>query len=51
MKLLKICVEINFFQWNNIIYLQILETFMGFPIQVVLAEMTIQSVEKYIFAA
>ena len=46
MKLLKVCVEATCFQWNNTIYQQIQGTPMGSPISVVLAEMTMQSIEK-----
>ena len=46
MKLLKVSVEANCFQWNNTIYQQIQGTPMGSPISVVLAEMTMQSIEK-----
>ena len=49
MNLLNICMEANCFQWNHQIYKQIHGTPMGSPISVVLAEMTMQCIEKRIF--
>ena len=49
MNLLNICMEANCFQWNHLIYKQIYGTPMGSPISVVLAEMTMQCIEKRIF--
>ena len=48
MNLLNICMEANYFQWNHQIYKQIHGTPMGSPISVVLAEMTMQCIEKRI---
>ena len=46
LRLLEICIQSTIFQWNNKIYQQCHGTPMGSPISVVLAELTMQSIEQ-----
>ena len=46
LRLLEICIQSTIFQWNNKIYQQCHGTQMGSPISVVLAELTMQSIEQ-----
>ena len=47
--LVKICLSSTVFQYNNIIYKQIHGTPMGSSVSVILAEITMQAIEKKIF--
>ena len=48
MRITRLCMEVNVYQWNNKLFKQTKESPMGSPASVVFAELTMQSIEKHI---